>query len=141
MSKKTMGVPDDDDEGGGEVFMPGMEPVSKGPSYRFVIPEKVRQEGRDPRFVYMRELDNSDMATVRALAAKTKGKSTGEFIAAALALTQVDERQVNHAESEGEQILGRCSPKVRALIQLAFAKIHTTDDEEDAAFLSSMTVR
>lgn len=138
---KTLGAMEEveiDEVGtGGAPYMPGQK-TSAGPVFAFMIPASARRE-TDPRVAWLRELSPGDMATIRAVAASSKGKLTTEFVATAAALVSVDGRAVNHAESEGEAILGACSAKVRALLQLAFAKIHTTTDEEDEAFLSSMT--
>lgn len=140
MTKTLGGAMEDEeiDEGiGGAPYMPGQQ-TQAGPVFAFTIPNSARRE-TDPKVVRLRELSPGDMATIRAIAAGSKGKLTTEFVATSMALAVVDGRAVNHAESEGEAILGACSAKVRALLQLAFAKIHTTTDEEDEAFLSSMT--
>ena len=55
-----------------------------------------------------------------------------------MSLWKVDGQFVNHAEDEATWYWHRFSSKVRHLLNLGWASIHITDDDEDEAFLSSM---
>lgn len=105
-------------------------------TYTFTIPESSRVSEHDPKVVVMRELGPDDMALSRKLAGANEGQAAAEAVK--LALWEVDGNRVNHGEDQATWYWHRFSSKVRHLLNLGWAKIHVTDENEDAAFLSSM---
>ena len=71
----------------------------------------------------------------RTQGAKGRGLAADETVR--MSLHAVDGRRVNHAEEEALAYWAKWSPKVRALCQAGWAKIHTTSKEEDASFFAS----
>ncbi len=111
------------------------------PKFKCVIPKSARVKPEDPKEVVLIELTSGQEELASKLAGNVKD-GLGIKLAAQLvilSLHSVDGRLVNHGDAEGEFYWGRWSSKVRRLIQMGFAKLHNTTDEEDAAFLASMT--
>lgn len=105
-------------------------------TWRFDIPPKARVRDEDPTKVVLRELDPGDFDLARKNAHGDRDRVSNEAVI--LSLHAVDGRPVDHAIDEGTFHWNRWGPKVRHLLQLGWAKIHVTEDDEDDAFLSSM---
>lgn len=138
--EELLGVPSEE-ESGAPLFDPralGARRKGGGMRWSFRVPAKVGVPGRDPGTFVLRELSPADIVTARSVAEKAASKMGPDLVAATMALVVVDGREVNHAEGEGERFAGGWSPKVRALLLLAFRATHTTTEAEDEAFLSSM---
>lgn len=117
---------------------------ARQPKWSFTIPVSARSkvEGRDPSTVTLRELtpDQIELASrlaMRGTDGTSRKKSTEEQVK--MSLWEVDGRRVNHGEAEADAYWGKWSPKVRVLVTQGWARIHLSSDEEDAAFLGSMT--
>lgn len=113
------------------------------PKWGFTIPKSARDPKRDPMKIVLRELTPDQMELAARLAtggggAKPSRKQSLEANIK-MALWEVDGRRVNHGDAEDEAYWARWSPKVRTLIYQGYARIHLSTDEEDAAFLGSMT--
>lgn len=111
-------------------------PQKKQRTWTFTIPDSARIGEHDPKKVTMRELAPDDLALTHRLG-RGNEQETAEW-AVKLALWKVDGQHVNHSEEESSWYWGRWSAKIRHLLNLAWAKIHATNKEEDQDFLSSM---
>jgi hypothetical protein len=105
-------------------------------TFEFVTPARVYAWGRAPERFSMSELTPNEMAQARKAAGDTMVKTEAM---AKRAIATVDNVPVNHAEHEEDVYWSSWSAKFRSLVIQAFAKIHATEDEDDADFLSSMT--
>ncbi len=111
-------------------------PAKKYRTYTFTIPESCRVAPTDPTTVVLRELDPDDLAATRKLTGDDHSRAADEAVK--MSLVKVDAELVNHAEDGATFHWHRFSAKVRHLLNLGWASIHVTDEDEDAAFLSSM---
>lgn len=111
-------------------------PKKKVRSFTFDIPASVRVGDHDPETVTLRELDDDDYKNAKKLGLGDRNQTGHEAVK--LSLYEVDGVRVNHAEDQATWYWGRWSSKVRHILALGWAKIHTTDPGEDDAFLSSM---
>lgn len=111
-------------------------PQKKHRTYKFTIPETCRVAETDPRTIVLRELDPDDLAATRKLTGSDETRAADEAVK--MSLWEVDGQLVNHSEDQATWHWHRFSSKVRHLLNLGWAAIHVTDEDEDAAFLSSM---
>jgi hypothetical protein len=112
-------------------------PRKKYRTYSFKIPASVRVVDDDPKVVVLRELGPDEIDEARRIGGSSDRASTE---AVKIAIWKVDGVKVDHTEEQATYYWHRWSAKVRHLIQLAWGKIHVTEDSEDDAFLSSMEI-
>lgn len=107
--------------------------------YIFRIPDSARDPARDPAYIELQELSSAAFLTAAKLAKGVRDQINTE--AAKLSLYSVDGRPVDHGSAEADAYWAKWSAKVRTLVHIGFAKIHSTTDEEDKDFLDSMEIR
>lgn len=105
-------------------------------TYACTVPESARVSPHDPSTIVLRELDEDLLGQARSTGRGDIGRAADEAVK--ISLWRVNGRPVNHAEDEATLLWSRWSSKVRTLVHKAWARIHTTTDEEDEAFLASI---
>lgn len=102
--------------------------------FTFKIPETCRSLG-DPTSVTLRELDSDGIDAAAAIAPSARVMKT---VSTKMAITAVDGAEVRNDEGQLDVMWNGWSSKVRGLIYVGFDRIHSSNDAEDDAFLSSM---
>lgn len=112
---------------------------SRIPKYRMTVPATVRDPARDPVVITMKELTDDEMQMVAQLAKGDEAKLIVEFTK--MSIHAVEDVQVRFADMEGDLYWNRWSARLRNLLVATFKKLHSTSDDEDAAFLASAEVQ
>jgi fumarate hydratase class II len=103
----------------------------------YTVPEDVRLRDTDPRTVVLKELSFEEELQGNRISAA----SGNPYQKVAMALVEVDGRQLSWAKREGELALAAMSPKVRDLISTEYKRLHTSNDDEDARFRATHKLR
>lgn len=107
------------------------------PSYKFTIPDKVRQFPSDPQSFSMRPITAGEERKANEIADGTKSPLAYELVR--VSVDAVDGKPIDWGTSEPEW-LERCSPKVRQLVFEAFARVNRPSDEDTKTFLDSQEI-
>lgn len=102
---------------------------------RFAVPPSARVRSTDPESFVIRELTQGEIYNARKAGGADRDKRIEEM--AKTSITLINDHAVDYFQADAAW--GIWSTKIRSLATQAFNRIHTTTDEEDAAFFASAT--